>query len=122
MLEAIIAFFPIKEDHSAIGAMDLPAEIRRTYAKQSLKYKCDICGPVINLMNENEGKEKEDNSTNTNENNNNNSNIKNNNYNINNINDSLNNNSNNNDGCNCNKSNNNSNDIKENTQKEDIKD
>ena len=43
MLEAIIAFFPIKEDHDAIGALESSTESRKYYAKQSIKYKCDIC-------------------------------------------------------------------------------
>ena len=50
MLEAIIAFFPVKEDHDAIGALELSEENRKYYAKQSVKYKCDICGPIVNLL------------------------------------------------------------------------
>ena len=50
MLEAIIAFFPIKEDHDAIGALESSIESRKYYAKQSIKYKCDICGPIANIL------------------------------------------------------------------------
>jgi ubiquitin-conjugating enzyme E2 J1 len=50
MLEAIIAFFPVKEDHDAIGALESSPENRRYYAKQSIKYKCDICGPIANIL------------------------------------------------------------------------
>jgi ubiquitin-conjugating enzyme E2 J1 len=50
MLEAIIAFFPIKEDHDAIGALESSTESRKYYAKQSVKYKCDICGPIANIL------------------------------------------------------------------------
>ena len=50
MLEAIIAFFPIREDHDAIGALESSVENRKYYAKQSIKYKCDICGPICKLL------------------------------------------------------------------------
>ena len=50
MLEAIIAFFPVKEDHDAIGAIDSSVESRKHFAKLSLKYKCDTCGPIANLL------------------------------------------------------------------------
>ena len=50
MLEAIIAFFPVREDHDAIGALESSVENRKYYAKQSLKYKCDICGPIAKLL------------------------------------------------------------------------
>jgi ubiquitin-conjugating enzyme E2 J1 len=44
ILEAIIAFFPVKEDHSAIGAIDYPIEIRKKLATASQKWSCDKCG------------------------------------------------------------------------------
>ena len=50
MLEAIIAFFPVREDHDAIGALNSNVESRKFYAKQSRKYKCDICGPIANIL------------------------------------------------------------------------
>lgn len=50
MLEAIIAFMPIKEDHEAIGAVDFPTEIRKTLAKNSQHFKCDECGLVADLL------------------------------------------------------------------------
>ena len=50
MLEAIIAFFPVKEDHDAIGAINSSAENRKNLAKLSIKYKCDVCGPIANLL------------------------------------------------------------------------
>ena len=50
MLEAIIAFFPVKEDHDAIGAIDSSVESRKHFAKLSIKYKCDVCGPIANLL------------------------------------------------------------------------
>jgi hypothetical protein len=50
MLEAIIAFFPIREDHDAIGAIDYPLEARKKLATQSRKWKCDICGPIIDVL------------------------------------------------------------------------
>jgi len=40
----LIAFFPIKENHDAIGAIDYPIEVRKKYAQNSKKWKCDICG------------------------------------------------------------------------------
>lgn len=53
MLEALIAFFPVREDHDAIGAIDYPREARKKYAGLSRKYKCEVCGPIINLIPEN---------------------------------------------------------------------
>ena len=50
MLEAIIAFFPVKEEHNAIGALDSSVESRKHFAKLSVKYKCDICGPISDLL------------------------------------------------------------------------
>ena len=50
MLEAIIAFFPVKEEHDAIGALDSSVESRKHFAKLSIKYKCDVCGPIANLL------------------------------------------------------------------------
>ena len=50
MLEAIIAFFPVREDHDAIGALESSVENRKYYAKQSIKYKCDICGPICEIL------------------------------------------------------------------------
>ena len=50
MLEAIIAFFPVKEEHNAIGALDSSVESRKYFAKLSVKYKCDICGPIADLL------------------------------------------------------------------------
>ncbi len=44
ILEAIIAFFPVKEDHSAIGAIDYPIEIRKKLAVASQKWSCEKCG------------------------------------------------------------------------------
>ena len=98
MLEAIIAFFPVREDHDAIGALESSVENRKYYAKQSLKYKCDICGPIAKLLkpiekisnsnnndNKNEAKNENENENinNENKNNSNNNNIdKNNNKNI----------------------------------------
>ena len=78
MLEAIIAFFPIREDHDAIGAIDSSVESRKKYAKQSIQYKCDICGPIAKLLKPIENnktsndkeKEKEKEKENLNENNN----------------------------------------------------
>ena len=75
MLEAIIAFFPVKEDHDAIGALESSTENRKYYAKQSIKYKCDICGPIAKLLKPIEKKptndtknENEENANNTNKN------------------------------------------------------
>ncbi len=50
ILEAIIAFFPIKEDHDAIGAIDYPTEARKKLAVASRKWKCETCGPIIDLL------------------------------------------------------------------------
>jgi len=49
MLEAISAFFPIKEDRDAIGAIDYPPEVRKKWAIQSQKWKCEQCGYFIIL-------------------------------------------------------------------------
>ena len=48
--EAIIAFFPVKEDHEAIGSIDYPIEVRKKYALLSRKWKCDICGSLQNIL------------------------------------------------------------------------
>ena len=107
MLEAIIAFFPVREDHDAIGALESSVENRKYYAKQSIKYKCDICGPICKLLkpidkilndNKNNNENKNDNS---NENKNENDNINNENKN-NNLNNNNNNNNNNGDKSNKN--------------------
>ena len=66
MLEAIIAFFPIKEDHDAIGALESSTEMRKYYAKQSIKYKCDICGPIANILKPIEKFKNSDNKSNNN--------------------------------------------------------
>jgi hypothetical protein len=50
ILEAIIAFFPIKEDHDAIGAIDYPIQVRKKYATLSRKWKCESCGPIITQL------------------------------------------------------------------------
>ncbi len=60
MLEAIIAFFPIKEEHEAIGAIDYSAEARKRYAAASKKYKCELCGPIANQLPEKKEPEKVD--------------------------------------------------------------
>ena len=76
MLEAIIAFFPVKEDHDAIGALDSSVESRKKFAKLSIKYKCDVCGPIAKLLKPIEKMENNDNKNNNinNENKNNNNN------------------------------------------------
>ena len=50
MLEAIIAFMPVNEDHDAIGALKFSSESRKKLAIASVKFKCDICGPICNLL------------------------------------------------------------------------
>jgi hypothetical protein len=50
MLNAIISFFPVKENHDSIGAIDYPIEVRKKYAQSSKKWKCDHCGPIVNLL------------------------------------------------------------------------
>ena len=57
MLEAIIAFMPIKEDHEAIGAVDYPTEVRKAFAKNSVNFKCEECGLVSKLLHEKKKKE-----------------------------------------------------------------
>jgi len=52
MLNAIISFFPVKENHDSIGAIDYPTEVRKKYVQSSKKWKCDHCGPIINLLSE----------------------------------------------------------------------
>ena len=92
MLEAIIAFFPIREDHDAIGALESSVESRKYYAKQSIKYKCDICGPIAKILkpiekiaaNSNTNNENDNKNDNENKNENDNDNINNENKNINN--------------------------------------
>lgn len=44
ILEAIIAFFPIKEGHDAIGSIDYPIESRKKLAINSKRWRCEICG------------------------------------------------------------------------------
>jgi hypothetical protein len=63
MLEAIMAFFPIKEEHEAIGAIDYSAEARKRYATASKKYKCELCGPIANQLPEKKEAEKIDKAT-----------------------------------------------------------
>ena len=72
MLEAIIAFFPVKEDHDAIGALDSSVESRKHFAKLSIKYKCDVCGPIANLLKPIEKSENNDKNNNAKKNSNNN--------------------------------------------------
>jgi len=68
MLEAIIAFMPIHEDHDAIGAMDTSEEARKKYAVMSRNFVCDVCGPIVNLLPKVEEKEdKKENNENSNE-------------------------------------------------------
>jgi hypothetical protein len=50
MLEAIIAFFPVKEDHDAIGSIDYPAQVRSKLAINSQKWSCESCGPIKNTI------------------------------------------------------------------------
>ena len=57
MLEAIIAFMPIHEDHDAIGAMDTSEEARKKYAIMSRNFVCDVCGPIVDLLPKVEKKE-----------------------------------------------------------------
>ena len=78
MLEAIIAFFPVKEDHDAIGALDSSVESRKHFAKLSIKYKCDVCGPIANLLKPIEKAENNDKNNSPKKNNNNNTENKNN--------------------------------------------
>ena len=70
MLEAIIAFFPVKEEHNAIGALDSSVESRKHFAKLSVKYKCDVCGPIANLLKPIEKTENNDKKNNTRKNSN----------------------------------------------------
>ena len=70
MLEAIIAFFPVKEEHNAIGALDSNVESRKHFAKLSVKYKCDVCGPIANLLKPIEKTENNDKKNNTRKNSN----------------------------------------------------
>ena len=57
MLEAIIAFMPVHEDHDAIGAMDTSEEARKKYAIMSRNFVCDVCGPIVDLLPKVEKKE-----------------------------------------------------------------
>ena len=50
MLEAIIAFMPIKEDHVAIGSIDCSKEMRKNFAMSSQSFKCDICGNISDIL------------------------------------------------------------------------
>lgn len=52
MLEAIIAFFPVKEDHDAIGSIDYPAKLRSKLAINSQKWACESCGLIKNTISE----------------------------------------------------------------------
>ena len=64
MLEAIIAFMPIQEDHQAIGALNYPIETRKKFAIASKEFKCDVCGPVKNIVENNFKKDNCDNNSN----------------------------------------------------------
>lgn len=46
ILQAIAAFFQVKEDTAAIGALNYPKETRQKLAIQSQKYKCEVCGLI----------------------------------------------------------------------------
>ena len=50
MLEAIIAFMPIKEDHDAIGSIDCSKDMRKNFATMSQNFKCDICGNISDIL------------------------------------------------------------------------
>lgn len=57
MLNAIISFFPVKENHDSIGSIDYPIEVRKKFAQSSKKWKCDQCGVIVNLLPEKKPKE-----------------------------------------------------------------
>jgi hypothetical protein len=50
ILQAIAAFFQIREDTAAIGALNYPKEVRQKLALQSQKWSCQICGPIKNTI------------------------------------------------------------------------
>lgn len=49
-MQAIAAFFQIREDTAAIGALNYPKEARQKLALQSQKWNCEICGPIRNTI------------------------------------------------------------------------
>lgn len=56
MLEAIIAFFPVKEDHDAIGSIDYPLQVRSKLATNSQKWSCEVCGLITGTLPEQKNK------------------------------------------------------------------
>lgn len=58
ILQAIAAFFQVKEDTAAIGALNYPKETRQKLAIQSQKYKCEICGLIKDTIMEKKDEEK----------------------------------------------------------------
>jgi hypothetical protein len=50
MLEALICFFPLKENAAGVGALDYSSEERKRLAIQSHKFVCDKCGSVEGLI------------------------------------------------------------------------
>ena len=60
MLEALINYFPIREQGFAgVGALDYPQEERKKLAILSQKSKCEKCGPLIQILPINKQKEEE---------------------------------------------------------------
>lgn len=56
MLEAIISFLPT-EGQGAIGALDWTPRERKKLAKESVSFKCPICGEVRDLLSESDERE-----------------------------------------------------------------
>lgn len=50
MLQALISYFPEKEQVAGVGALSYSVEDRKKIAVQSRKFKCPQCGPIANLL------------------------------------------------------------------------
>ena len=49
ILEAIISFFPI-ESEGAVGSITCSSKLRKQFARESRKFVCPNCGPIIHLI------------------------------------------------------------------------
>ena len=54
MLKALISYFPEKEGHTGVGALEYSVDERKKLAIQSRKWVCPACGPIASLVSEKE--------------------------------------------------------------------
>ena len=54
MLKALISYFPEKEGHTGVGALEYSVDERKRLAVQSRKWVCPACGPIASLVSDKE--------------------------------------------------------------------